>query len=223
MTFTEALQYFREHLIELNADIYQYKTVFLDKPGNRSVISKAGGLFFEQYHKFFWNHLTLVLSRLTDRRYSGQPRKDGSPPKHENLVIETLISMARTAEMKSAVTAESIYEDVIAKLTDFREARNKVIAHTDQEWFMEKESIVLHLSEAEGAMHGLEQMIRMLSLEHSGTWDDLKPTLSDDAYRLMFVLREGLILEHLEDETHRSYEADTSYGFIAPIERPKSE
>lgn len=224
MNFRKTYDFFRNQIILINCDLQQYKTVFLEAPGNQMIREKAGGFFFERFYDIFWNHLTLLLSKLTDERYPfGEPKEISKNPTRENLVFETLISMAAEQGLRNIAQVNSYYEEAKHLLSDFRDARNKIFAHLDREWAEKKVSLTLYLSKAEAIIKNLENILKTISMECFENGENLQPSLSDDAFRLFFVLREGLILEKLQDVGSLLFpENNPIFNDIPPIEKPRS-
>jgi len=113
-------------------DIYQYKLIFNNDPGQMKLLKSTAETFFSLYRHYFWRRICNNISVITD------PPKSG---KNKNITISIYEEKARELELSEykIIFQNNILIREFAK--PFRKVRNKIINHLDENIALEEKEL----------------------------------------------------------------------------------
>ena len=168
----------------------QYVELYGTKPERIELLNEAASLFFSVVQQVLWDDTLLHLTRLTD-----PPRSFGKP----NLTLRLLPPLIDNDIVRS--TVEALINDACKRTGFARDWRNRRIAHSDLQLALEEKARPLEHASRQQVREALAAVDAVLNSVSEHFFDfttrfDLVSYSQGDAGSLLYVIRDGLKVEH---------------------------
>ena len=186
---------------ELNHIHYRwtlYRQMFGTNTNRIELINRASSNVFVEFQWLLIDYMVMSLSKLTDRA-----RMRGNDNLSYHYLIEKIIKSER---FELADEMQSELDELILACENFREIRNKRVAHNDLVVALDKDDSPLpgvSRADIEAALVHARNIMNKVELHFNDSqtlYEEIILPLTNDGRSVLIWLQKGLMYEQLEDE-----------------------
>jgi hypothetical protein len=192
---SELWNFLHPEVVWLHGRWIVYRQLYGTSPERIDLINKASPMFFWMVERVLMNDVQLTLCKLADPATTGR---------RENLTLETFLFESK--KLKLSELSKKLHDtlkEYRACCEKIKQRRNKDIAHFDRLIQLGDKAIELPVpsrQEIETALAELRRFMNHIWGEFDNTQMAYEHfSLNSDANQLLFVVKEGLRYEQLQD------------------------